>query len=1001
MLARAAAGQGGVALVTGEPGIGKTRLLEELAARAAASGCAVAWGRAWELGGAPTYWPWIELLRGLLARPGGQNEAAQALAELLPELNTRGATARTRELDVFALCDAVAGYLLAASQREPVLLVLDDLHAADPSSLELAEFVARALRGSRLFILGSHRDLEARRAPEIDAALSRLARNGERYVLGPLAIDEVATLVRTETGRDDAAVTRMIHEATEGNPLFVRELLRLIAARGAADGGGVPAGVRAVIRERLALLTPATVALLQAAAVVGREFSLGLSAEVAGVTADALDEAAAEARSADLLTEQGPGRWRFSHALVAETLAAELPGTVRARLHRRAAEALERRAHDDASALDELAHHWLNAGSDAAAKACAAAERAARAAGARLAFADAVLGYERALGALSLAAPDDAARRAELWIAQCEAYVRCGERAHAETASHAAADVATALRDGPLLARAALALGIEGTAGYVDTTLVRLLERALDALPAGDGAWRARVMARLASARQPALDPGPLVTLARAAIAMARRLGDPQVLLHTLHLGLGALMDFAPARECAALAHEAWTLAAAAADRPRELRALTRVMFANVALGDVVAFEAALAAYESLLGNSPQPRFRWATRMARSMRALWEGRFDDAERLEVEAREMHSLARGDGPPFMIGRGLGKALLVDDAPRIEVEGTKLMKEYRGEPVFPKVFDAYARARRGQLHEAQAIVAAIEFDRYPGWTLDLHLLEVASSLAYLLRDQAFAQQVYSALAPRAGEMFTMTGIAYTVHGSVDHALMLLSAVLGRAADVDRHAADALALCERMGAQPIAARVRRDWEDVKAQPARPANARESESVRLELEGEYWTVSCAGETCRVRDARGMRMLAQLLDQPGKELHVLELSGALGAVDGGSAGDAIDREARTAYERRARELEAELAEANDWNDVGRRERAQAELDQLRSELSRALGIGGRSRRTGTAVERARVNVRRRLTLAIEHIAKSCPALGRKLHAELQTGVYCCWQPRG
>jgi len=277
-LARAAAGEGGVGLVTGEPGIGKTRLLEELAARAAASGFAVAWGRAWELGGAPTYWPWIELLRGLLARPGGQDEAAHCLIDLLPELTTRGATTRARELDVFALCDAVAGYVVAASRREPVLLVLDDLHAADPSSLQLAEFVARALRSARLFILGSHRELEARRSPELDAALSRLARNGESYRLARLTIDEVASLVRAETGHDDAAVTRMIHESTEGNPLFVRELLRLIAARGAADGGGVPAGVRAVIRERLALLTPATVALLQAAAVVGREFSLGLAA---------------------------------------------------------------------------------------------------------------------------------------------------------------------------------------------------------------------------------------------------------------------------------------------------------------------------------------------------------------------------------------------------------------------------------------------------------------------------------------------------------------------------------------------------------------------------------------------------------------------------------------------------------------------------------------------------------------------------------------------------
>src|SRR5262249_21838222 len=192
-------------------------------------------------------------------------------------------------VEPLALHDALLDFLASESARAPVLLLFDDLHACDLASLQLAGQLARPLAALRVAFIGSHRDAEARRAPEIESALARLGRAGEVLVLPRLDAEAVAQMMRDETGVDDPAAARLMHEATDGNPLFVRELMRFLRQRRA--GGGVPAGVRSVIRERLALLSPAAVSLLQAAAVVGRDFLPAVAAEVAGVTAGAMAEA--------------------------------------------------------------------------------------------------------------------------------------------------------------------------------------------------------------------------------------------------------------------------------------------------------------------------------------------------------------------------------------------------------------------------------------------------------------------------------------------------------------------------------------------------------------------------------------------------------------------------------------------------------------------------------------------------------------------------------------
>jgi hypothetical protein len=222
---------------------------------------------------------------------------------------------------------------------------------------------------------------------------------------------------------------------------------------------------------------------------------------------------------------------------------------------------------------------------------------------------------------------------------------RAGDRAASEAVCLQAAELARGLADGELFARAALALGAEVSAGRVDAPLIHLLQEALTRLPEGDDDARARVLARLAAARQPDLDPEAPMALARAAIAIARRTGPPEVLLEVIGSAMGALVDYAPPAERAALNEEAIGLAARLGDRPRGLRARQRrLVFDRLDLGDLLGFERALAEYEAVAEQTGQTRYQWASRMFRSMRANWQGRFEDADRLAQEARALREVS---------------------------------------------------------------------------------------------------------------------------------------------------------------------------------------------------------------------------------------------------------------------------------------------------------------------------------------------------------------------
>lgn len=409
---RARTGAGGIVLVTGEAGIGKTRLVDELAERVGASGGAVASGRCVEGAGAPAYWPWARALADLARiHAGGDLGDLVALAGVAPERlvpllilldDAAGQPAEPPGRDPaqarFRLNEAVVQVLLALADRRPLLIVLDDLHWADPGSVLLLERLGPRLAGASLLVVGTFRDVEVAASQPLAGALAVIARGPvfDRVALQGLRQADLGPFIAQATGADASAeLVAVVHARTEGNPFFAAELVRLLdsehhlADAAAAKRTRVPTGVLDVVRQRLARLPEQTNAVLSVAAVIGDEFELALLEGVTGldgeVALDALELALVSGLVDDVAGR--PGWFRFVHALVRQSIHDGLSQLRRARLHVRIAEAIERqRPRDDAADAASAAHLMAGAGAEEPASAVPVLLRAAVVAQRQLAY---------------------------------------------------------------------------------------------------------------------------------------------------------------------------------------------------------------------------------------------------------------------------------------------------------------------------------------------------------------------------------------------------------------------------------------------------------------------------------------------------------------------------------------------------------------------------------------------------------------------------------------
>ena len=386
-LTDALSGRGQMVMLAGEPGIGKTRTAQELATLALAKGVRILWGRCYEQEGAPPYWPWVQIMRAYVQQAGAEQlttemgAGAAGIAEIIPEIRgklTDLETLPALEPDQarFRLFDSITTFLKNASQNQTLMLVLDDLHWADRSSLLLLEFLVRELGESRLLLVGCYRDTELSQQPLLAETLAQLSREPtfRRQVLRGLGQDELGRFIETTTGvQPSPELTDELYAHTEGNPFFMTEVIRLMSESGDLTAGHIgtpgglriPDGVREVIGQRLNRLSAQCNELLTSASIIGREFDFGLLNILNGaMSEDQLLQAVDQAVSFHLI-EEVPGqmdRYQFGHSLIQQALADGVTTSRRVRLHARIAEALEALYGDDAEAhAEELAHHFAEA----------------------------------------------------------------------------------------------------------------------------------------------------------------------------------------------------------------------------------------------------------------------------------------------------------------------------------------------------------------------------------------------------------------------------------------------------------------------------------------------------------------------------------------------------------------------------------------------------------------------------------------------------------------
>lgn len=952
VLADARAGRGSLVVLTGEPGIGKTRAAEEIVRRA--DGFAVQW--AWCTAEASTgsLLPWAQVLRALTAGHTAVAELVTASSLLSALVAGREGTGEDPALTRSLLGVDLAAAVRLAAAATPQLIVLDDLHDAQASTLRVLADLAGTLRTARVVIVATARDAAADWTGR-ERLRGDLLNQARRLALGPLGEQDVQALLGP--GHDPAAA-RALLSRTGGNALLVTEMAR------SPDPGQVPASLQAIVAARLDRLDPGCRDAMAAASVLGPRFRLDVLSDTTGGELGTLSAQLAQATAAALAVPTGPGEARFVHELLRDAVYSGLDVAERQRWHGRAGNALARHLSRGRSVEPaEVAHHLLRAGPELAATAGDLAAAAARRAAGLGAFDDAVRWFDAAL-----ATADDPT---ELLLESARARRGTGDTDGARAAILLAGATATTPE---LLARAALALGT-GAGGFevdaADGRQLELLERALASLPDDALAQRAAVTARLSVATSLTTTVAARQQRAEEAVRLGRLSGDPAALAGALASLCDAVAGPDDVGRRLDLSSEIVELAVAARDGDLELLGRRLRLVALLETGDRSAAEREAKAYQLRAEAVRHPLYLWYVPLWQGLWALAEGRYDDCRAC---TEEVERIGAGSENAFLLAVTQRFCLLGQRGDTAGLDALFAVNDPQqfGQP-WGAVAAALALVQCGRPDEARACFAPVA-----GLVLDLprdaEWLPVMAQVCLVIEGiggHPLAPELYAALSPYAS-LFVIEGIGAAVRGSVSRFLALLAP---DAADRARHRAADEQACRAIGAVALL-------------PRNDVGALSGPLAAWQRDGDTWALRFHGRETRLRDSKGMQDLARLLAAAGREVAALDLY-AVDAPLEADTGEVVDAAAREAYTRRLRDLEGqELSE-----------REAEEREWLLAQLTAAYGLGGRARRSGSSVERARSAVTARVRDAVRRVAVHDPDLGRHLTHAVRTGTFCSYVP--
>lgn len=824
-LGRALDHRGGMFLLSGEPGIGKTRLAEQIAHEAAERGMAVYWGLSTQAEGAPAYWPWVQILRGLLADLGPDEFgrlAGQRMSQILrmvPELRDPFPDVAPASMDDdaarFGMYDAVVQLLVHAAASRPSLLLLEDLHWADEPSLILLQQIAPTLLHSALLIVGTYRHRELAAEHRLRAQFADYVRRGDttEISVSGLADADVASLLRVLTDFEPAdELVRRLQAQTEGNPFFLKELAQSLIADDDQPAGAtvLPEGVAAVLRQRIEGLSPDCRWVLEVGAVMGQVLDLAAIEAITSIPRPRLLDLLDEAIARGVIAARGK-RYAFTHGLFRDTVYAGLSTTRRSDLHRAVANVLEEFDTDgDRVPAGRLAYHYLQAASTdqtLQAKARTYAIAAANQAMAELAYEEAVPLLESAIG---VDGAGDPRARANLLIDLGRARFMAGDVIAAIAAAQDAARIAEEVRDNDLLARAALV--VRGVGGMGASPQIKDLGELALAHPPKALALRIQLLSQMAVALiwLPSAEvESRALEMSSEAIRLAEDAVDPDVVFAAIHARQMAVSGPDGVEERLQLAQRALELSRRSGRKWFEQWAHSWAADALSQLGRMKEAEAELAHLRRLADELREPRLLWRTLLAEAWLAVLQGRFADARRLSDAALDIGR--KGQRPMAEWNHAIHSVVLsifVGGEPAVwsaNAEGSP------GWDVASKLNRAIVLIRTGRFEEARLTLRSL-VDVLPAGILPrfewLFIMSGIVRAVVTVGDSALAAVLYEALAPYAA--YNVAGGAGfgDFAGSVAHHLGMLATTLERRDDAARHFEQAISFESRMSAPPFVA-------------------------------------------------------------------------------------------------------------------------------------------------------------------------------------------------